>query len=287
MDVSIIIVNYNTKALTHDCLRSVFDKTFSIKFEVIVVDNSSSDGSVELIKKDFPNVKLIENADNVGFGRANNIGIRLAKGKYVFLLNSDTILINNAVKSFFNFMETSSKDNIGAIGGYLLDADHNIIHSYCDFPTIGRLFLSDIKILIGLLKQKKEEQLTVKPVDYITGADLFMSKTLLDKIGVFDPVFFIFYEETDLQYRMKRSGYERLIVPGPAIIHFEGKSTSISNQRRLLFEESKFKYLRKHHNKFLVFLYKYCYILMRIPKLLKFDYSLRENRQYFLTLLKI
>jgi len=287
MQVSLIIVNYNTKELIMDCLKSVYDKTHDIDFEVIVVDNASSDGSIELMKSEYPDVRLIENSDNLGFGKANNIGLKSAKGQYVFLLNSDTVLLNNAVKKFYDFMQENQGNMIGAIGGYLLDSKLNIIHSYNEFPTLSSLFFADLKILMDLFKRKKSEIPTVKPVGYITGADLFLSKSLLNEIGAFDPEYFMYFEETDLQYRMSESGYARLVVPGPEIIHLEGKSSSISNKRRLIFEESKFKYLKKYNNRLLVTLYKYYYILFRFPRVLKFNYSLKENIKYFVTLLKV
>lgn len=102
MNVSVIIVNYNTKELTKNCLASIFEKTKNIDFEVIVSDNGSTDGSIEMIKSDFPQVVLIENNVNLGFGKANNIAAKIAKGKYLLFLNSDTILLNNAVKEFFD-----------------------------------------------------------------------------------------------------------------------------------------------------------------------------------------
>ena len=104
-DVSIIIVNYNTKQLLADCLKSIYEQTNNIDFEVIVSDNGSVDGSIEMLKRDFSQVILIENNANLGFGAANNRGLEVAKGKYIFYLNSDTVLLNNAVKIFFDYLE--------------------------------------------------------------------------------------------------------------------------------------------------------------------------------------
>ena len=127
MDVSIIIVNYNTKQLLKDCLNSIYEHTENISFEVIVSDNGSKDGSIEMLKAEFPQVILIENNANLGFGKANNKGLAIAKGKYIFYLNSDTILLNNAVKLFFDyFEENGKKENIGALGCNLLDKQGNI-----------------------------------------------------------------------------------------------------------------------------------------------------------------
>ena len=123
MEISIIIVNYNTCDLTLQCLQSVYEKTVDVGFEVIVVDNASSDNSVEMIKKMFPQVKIIESVENLGFGKANNLGVKYANGDYLFLLNSDTILISNVIFEFYRFMQKSPQ--IAACGGNLIDASGN------------------------------------------------------------------------------------------------------------------------------------------------------------------
>jgi len=128
MDVSIILVNYNTCDLTLNCLKSIQEKVQNIEYEVFVVDNHSKDDSVEKIKQGYPNVKLIQSPNNIGFGRANNIAIKESQGKYIFLLNTDTVLMNNAVKVLFDFMEQNEK--CGACGGNLYNDDGEMIHSF-------------------------------------------------------------------------------------------------------------------------------------------------------------
>ena len=135
VDVSIVIVNYNTKELTMQCINSIFNKTEGVSFEVIVIDNSSKDGSVELLSADS-RIKFIESGGNIGFGRANNIGIKYSEGKYILFLNSDTILLNNAIKMMFDFMEQHVELKIGALGTILLNEEHNRTHSYGKLPTI-------------------------------------------------------------------------------------------------------------------------------------------------------
>ena len=127
MNVSVIIVNYNTKELTKNCLASIFEKTKNIDFEVIVSDNGSTDGSIEMIKSDFPQVVLIENNANLGFGKANNIAAKIAKGKYLLFLNSDTILLNNAVKEFFDRAVCEKNKILGCI---LVNEIGTPVHSY-------------------------------------------------------------------------------------------------------------------------------------------------------------
>ena len=239
MDVSIIIVNYNTCDVTRSCLKSVFEHTKDIDFEVIVSDNGSKDDSVKMIKQEFPQVILIENNANLGFGTANNRGLKIAKGKYIFYLNSDTILLNNAVKIFFEYWENSlEKDKIGALGCNLMDKELQVNHSYCSFPKasieiakfIRRIIVVYIKCIFNILGLNYKKyatsnnyQLYIGNVDYVTGADLFV---INDKNAYFDERFFLYYEETDLQWKIMQNGLLRKIIDGPKIIHLQGNSDS-------------------------------------------------------------
>ncbi|MBQ4407178.1 MAG: glycosyltransferase family 2 protein [Bacteroidales bacterium] len=238
MDVSIIIVNYNTCNLLRNCLNSIFKHTEDIDFEVIVSDNGSKDDSLEMIKHEFPQVVLVENNANLGFGTANNRGLKIAKGKYIFYLNSDTLLLNNAVKMFYDYWETSpEKDEIGALGGNLLDENGNIIHSYGYFPRpLKEIFLFCRKIVLVYIKcvcrlfgcslRLKKKNKTIQKtgeVEYVTGADLFL---LNNELAYFDERFFLYYEETNLQWRLMKKGLKRLVIATPKIIHLCGKSDS-------------------------------------------------------------
>lgn len=248
LDVSIIIVNYNTKDLTRNCLKSVFEQTKDISFEVIVSDNGSTDGSLEMIKSEFPQVVLIENNENLGFGAANNRGLDVAKGKYIFYLNSDTVLLNNAVKLFFDYWENSNDKQIGALGTNLLDENGCFIHSYGKFPSYKKeikiLRKQNLNILINeILSFFHIPNLHKVPytteveysgeVDYITGADLFCQN---NEFARFDEKFFLYFEETDLQYRMYQSNLKRIIITGPEIIHLTGQSNNAK-------KESIFRYI--------------------------------------------
>lgn len=237
MDVSVIIVNYNTCLYTKNCLKSVFEQTKDVEFEVIVSDNGSIDGSIEMIKTEYPQVILIENNANLGFGAANNRALKIAKGKYIFYLNSDTVLLNNAVKLFYDYWENSpQKDKIGALGGNLLDENGNWIHSYGFFPRplkeiklfIRKIFVVYIKKICNLLRinyNNLKKEIHYSPVngkvEYITGADLFVKN---NSLAFYDERFFLYYEETDLQWRMENQLLDRIIIDSPKIIHFKGVS---------------------------------------------------------------
>ena len=137
IDVSVIIVNYNTKTLTKECVDSVYAQTNGVTFEVILVDNASTDGSTDMFEED-QRIVFVESKVNLGFGKANNLGYRYAKGKYIFFLNSDTLLLNNAIGLFSHKMETAS-NSIGCMGCLLQDASSKKTHSFADFPSVGNL----------------------------------------------------------------------------------------------------------------------------------------------------
>ena len=257
LDVSIIIVNYNTKDLTRNCLKSVFEQTKNISFEVIVSDNGSNDGSIEMIKSEFPQVVLIENNANLGFGAANNRGLKIAKGKYIFYLNSDTVLLNNAAKIFFDYWENSpEKEKTGALGCVLQDENGNLIHSGGEFPKyksickerFSELVHSYTKYLLiklhldmiyqFLRKEIKNERIVSGVVDYVTGADLFM---LNDRFAKFDERFVLYYEETDLQKNLyNQTGKKSFLIDEPKIIHLLHKGR---------IEKIKFETFSTFHNK--------------------------------------
>jgi hypothetical protein len=247
MDVSIIIVNYNTRALLADCIQSVLSQTQEIEYEIIVVDNDSKDDSASYIKKHYPSVMFIHSGGNLGFGRANNLGAKFASGKYLFLLNSDTILKNNAVYMFFQYMEQQgSNDCIGAVGGYLLDREGNYGAFYVDFPSP---ILEYSRLLRKYLYPQAFLASGVLDVDGIIGADLFLPKSIFTALDGFDPSFFMYFEETDLQYRMSKLGWKRQIIPGPQIVHLEGGSfnkNGLSYKRYVMAQNSYNYYCRKH-----------------------------------------
>lgn len=238
LDVSIIIVNYNTCEITKQCIDSIFLKTRNITFEVILVDNASKDSSKNTFSKD-KRIIYIYNDDNLGFGLANNIGVKKSRGRNILFLNSDTVLINNAVKILSDFLDNNL--SVSVCGGNLYDEKMNLIHSYrMFFPSI---FWEINNISNNLLEQLiwgKNAQVnhTKKPmkVAYITGADLMIKRSCLDIIGLFSEKFFMYYEETELQYRIKKYKYGIYSLPYAKIQHLEGKSFGIKkyNINRIL-----------------------------------------------------
>ena len=289
MDVSIIIVNYNTKDLLCQCVESIYDKTYNVEFEIIVVDNDSSDGSKELFIKD-KRIRFIEAGGNLGFGKANNLGVDAAKGKYVFFLNSDTILMNNAVKLFYDYCECHKQDKLGAVGCLLENVNKEFVHSYGVFPSIwsipSNLFYAGIRLMTH--KPKKvvgnviygEEQV----VDYVTGADMFVSKATIDKYGAFDSDFFMYYEETDLCYRIKSKGYSIKSIPDAELIHLEGKSFNVSVEREKRNLNGRYLYFHKHYG----FFYNVVTDIFNVLTLLIVSIALiffpKQNKKYIIRL---
>lgn len=292
IDVSIIIVNYNTCELTKQCIDSIFEKTDGVSFEVIVVDNDSKDDSIKVLSQDS-RVNFIESGANLGFGRANNLGIKHSTGKYVFFLNSDTLLLNNAVKMLFDFMEAHKELKVGALGTILLDANHNRTHSYGNLQSCWDI----LKIEWGdhLLKRfgkrmARYDEGVVDPdspffqVGYVTGADLFCSRETIDLAGAFDPDFFMYWEETEMQHRWsKKLGVSSYIIRGPRIVHLEGKSgNNKSIMSSLKKMPSMFMYVKKTHNSFAYYMFRAFMLIGRLhmlilPKLTKQEKTLLLN----------
>ena len=234
MDVSVIIVNYNTKELTKDCIDSVFAQTSEVSFEVILVDNASTDGSIELFEKD-DRIRFIESGGNLGFGKANNLGYQYATGKYLFLLNSDTLLLNNAIKAFFLQMEQQD-ESIACMGCLLIDTKQKPTHSYGRFPTfwnelVRKPFrtLQKLPFIHNRFDGYDDGPLSVIDercfeVEYVTGADLFVRKAVADQFGLFDPDFFMYYEECEMQFRYRKHGFRSAITDTPKVQHLVGGS---------------------------------------------------------------
>ena len=274
MDVSIIIVNYNTLQLTQNCIDSIYRHTEGLEFEVIVIDNNSSDNSKAVLEQD-PRIKYIYSKENMGFGRANNVGMMLARGDYFFLLNSDTLLVNNAIKEFYD--KVSSQPQLAFYGGLLLDHSMNVTHSYSNLPTM----YSELNSLISsyalkLLRGQDKQHLSSFPsndffeVGYVTGADLFFNRKLYDKFGGFDSSFFLYYEETDWQARLKKEGIKSYILQGPSIIHLEGASSKGKNGKKKtltkkIYEKSKFHYFDRHYNVVYSYCFRVLYNLLAFP----------------------
>ena len=256
MDVSIIIVNWNTKNILRDCLRSVYEQAGDVDYEVIVVDNASADDSVEMIKSDFEKVVLLENARNKGFATANNQGMVVAKGRYVLLLNSDTVVLDGAIAKTVGFADAHLR--AGVTGCRVLNADRTLQPTCFMFPSILNMFLSSTYLYKLFPKSRffGRERMTwwdrsdVRQVEVVTGCFMLVRREAIDQVGVMDEWFFMYAEETDWCYRFRKSGWEVMFTPAGQIIHLGGQSTAkrpvaMIVQLRL----SILKFIRKHNGR--------------------------------------
>ena len=277
MEVSIIIVNYNTKQLIFDCISSVIEQTRDISYEIIIVDNASIDGSQQMIKTNFPGVILLESGSNLGFGKANNLGAAIAKGKFLFFLNSDTYLVNNALQIFLDFVSSNVDLEIGCLGTFLVDEYFVENGSGGDFPSLAKYLISRIRpILIKFSNSREVSADDKRKVDYILGADMFIPKTVFDEVGGFDERYFMYYEESDMQLSMAKLGYARLIISGPKIIHLEGKSSFNSIDKIMMVQSSAFKYYKKNRPYGEYLLFRLFCILDGLRFFLKREYPIKD-----------
>lgn len=245
-DITIIILSYNTKVLLLNCLKSVFETIKEISFEVVVVDNNSHDGSPKAVLKNFPDVRVIENSENLGFAKANNIVLRQTQSPYALLLNSDTILTQGAVKAIYDFMK--EKNDAGICAGQLLNEDGTKQNSFAYFPGMLTLLFNEslINTLSPFRKNKHSITDTAVKVDSCIGACILMKMEAVRKADFFDESFFFFFEETDLALAMHQKGWFSYIVPKAKIYHLGGQSVGHSIKSRLLFSQSRRIYYKKH-----------------------------------------
>ncbi|KQC10488.1 MAG: hypothetical protein APR62_12040 [Smithella sp. SDB] len=251
IDLSVIIVNWNTKDLLRNCLISIYQTIHDLIFEVIVVDNASSDGSVEMLEREFASVIRIINQENNGFGAANNQAFLMMKGKYALLLNSDTVLTPDAVNKLWNFCDTNEK--AGIVCGQLLNADGSKQNSVASFPSLLTLTANTslLELLFpGWFPSKRYKHALPIEVDSAIGACMMIRKKALDETGFFDEHYFFFFEETDLAYTMRLKGWKVYQVPDAFIYHLQGQSIGHNINSRVEFYRSRYQFLRKWHNPF-------------------------------------
>lgn len=288
--LSIIIVNYNTLSLTKACIDSIIEKTEGVEYEIIVVDNNSTDGSKEFFSND-KRITFIEVGDNIGFGKANNLGCQYAKGEYIFFLNSDTLLLNNAVKIFRDYAECHRDERLGAIGCLLQDGDGQRCHSYAKLTTASDILKSYFIAPFSKRKAKKfigadaeDENREEIDVGYVTGADIFVHRSVLEVCGAYDPDFFMYSEEAEMQLRFKKKGFRNVVIKTPKIVHLEGmsqvKKKSPTIKKVLMTQRSLFLYVKKTSSSFTYALFRLLFPFTRIPFLLFSKRPIRDKTTY-------
>lgn len=263
-DVSIVIVNYNVKEYLVNLLDSIQNSKGKLSFEIFVVDNNSTDGSVEYLSTRYPSVTFIANNENVGFGKANNQAIRIANGKYTLLLNPDTLINEDTLITMFKHMEKNK--STGASGCKLLNPDGTFApESRRSVPTpasaiwkvlgLTSLFPRSKKFADYYLGWKDENE--PGPIPVLSGAFMFYRTKLLQELGGFDERFFMYGEDIDLSYRTTLAGYTIDYVPATSIIHYKGESTKKQNlDYVIMFNKAMYQFFEKHYSYAYTFLFK-------------------------------
>ncbi len=256
MDLSLIIVNWNTRELLRGCLASLPAATAGLEIEIIVVDNASADGSAEMVAADFPEVRLLESGGNLGFSKANNLALPHASGHAVLLLNPDTVCPPASLTRLFRFL--NGKENVGAVGPRLIDGDLRPTISGGYFPRarfhwLGfldpkrLLFRGDLAERIVFVPKRSE---TSRPVEYIMGACFMMPRVALDLIGPLDDRFFMYFEETDWCWRAKQAGLDIWYCAETEIVHLEGQAAELASEFSLKqFQKSYRLFVEKNYGK--------------------------------------
>ncbi len=287
IDSSIIIVNFNTRDITIKCLQSIYEHTKKTEFEIIVVDNNSSDSSVEVIKRKFPRVRLINNKHNAGFGTANNQAAKIAKGKYLLFLNSDTYLTEDSIDQIINW--TKNHPYADVVACKTMDTDNNLQFSIGFFPTLIRikawaLFFDDLPIINKYFPAYHLENdrwyKQTREIDWAQGSFMFMKREVFQKTNGFDEKMFMYGEEVELQMRIRSLGYHIYFVPITSIVHLgRASSDQVSSGFTLISEFKGLLYIyQKHHPAWHLPLLKLILKIGITLRILIFEYILQRKQ---------
>jgi len=253
-DLSICIVSNNHRNYLEPCLRSIYENPSSIKLETYLVDNKSTDGSAEFVESNFPNVHVIKNEKKFGFAKNNNIAIKKSRGKYVLLLNPDTIVLNNAFERMVEFMDIHP--DAGACGAKLLNPDGSLQYSCRAIPSISTLLIrrTPLRIIFPDKKISKKYLLLdwdhnyIREVDWVLGACLLVRREVIEQVGLLDEKYPLYVEDADWCYRIKKAGWKIYYLPDAKIIHHFSQFTykKFFHKRTLIHYNGLFRFFRKH-----------------------------------------
>jgi N-acetylglucosaminyl-diphospho-decaprenol L-rhamnosyltransferase len=292
VDLSVVIVNWNTRDLLARCLESVITHCgqADLTTEILVVDNSSADGSAEMVREQFPQAQLIENSENVGFARANNQAIRPSCGRYVLLLNPDTEVRPGALQRLVRFM--AEHPAAGAAGTRLLNPDGTLQSSCHPAPTLARelwrLLHLDALRPYAVYPMARWDLNKPRVVEVIQGACLILRRATLDQVGWLDEDYFMYSEEVDLCYRLRQAGWQLYWLPQAKVVHYGGQSTQqVAAEMFLQLYQAKLIYFRKNHGWPAAQAYKLILLVAALARLLLSPLAWLEGssrRQRHLTL---
>ena len=275
-DISICITNYNARDFLRACLASIYGTVDTLSFEIIVVDNFSADGAPEMLRKEFPAVKLITNDGNTGFTRPYNQAMRLAQGHYVVMLNPDTLIFPNAIAELAKFLDTHLE--VGIVSPKVLNRDKTLQKqcrrsearpwdAICYFSGLSRLFPND-KRFAGYLMTYLDENQTHE-AEAVSGSCMMIRREVIEQIGYLDENFFAYQEDSDYCRRARLAGWKIFYHPSAQIIHYGGEGGSKVQPFRTIYEwhRSYYLYFRKHFARDYFFLFNWIYYLAMFSKL--------------------
>lgn len=303
MDLSIILVSWNVRDLLRQCLESIRQQSFDYapvadppadpagprganprgagddrgRTEIIVVDNASTDGTVEMLRAEFPDVRVIANSENVGFTRGNNQALAQTQRHYLFLLNPDTELRPGALQTLIVYMDAHPR--VGMVGPKLVQADGSLQSSRRRFPTLATAFFESTKLQQWVPRNRiltryymlDTSDDVAQEVDWITGSAMFVRREVYEQVGGFDEGFFMYSEELDWCYRVKKAGWQIVYLPSVQIVHHGGKSSEqVLAQRDIHFHSSKVRFFRKYRGAFVA-------EFLRVFLLLMFAFQFAEE----------
>jgi N-acetylglucosaminyl-diphospho-decaprenol L-rhamnosyltransferase len=288
--LSIIIVSWNTTSFLENCLASISANPPTSPFENWVVDNASTDDSPRIVRERFPQVHLIENRENVGFARANNQAIRRCAGKYVLLLNPDTLVKSGALQALMDFLDKHPE--AGAVGARIINSDGSLQIASHPRPTLSReiwrLLHLDALFPYAVYPPSKWRTNQPQEVDVLIGACLLLRKEVLDQVGFLDEDYFMYSEEVDLCYRIQRAGWHLFWIPEAEVVHFGGQSTQqVATEMFLNLYRSKFKFFRKNYGWLAAQIYKLILMIAAFSRLILAPFVIFEpasRRRQHLTL---
>lgn len=247
VDLSIILVTWNNKQYLEPCLRSLYARPMNSGFEIVIVDNGSNDGSQTMLRNEFPEAHLIQNNENVGLSRASNQGIQASSWRYVLLLNNDTLVNSASLDTMVEFMD--AVPDAGAAGGRLLNPDGSFQCGYARFSTLTQEFLIATglgeHLWIGYPSHGQSD--CVKVVDWLSSACLILRRSALEQVGLLDEQYFVYGDETDLQFRLKQAGWKVYYLPNVTTIHYGGRSMNRWRRRKLVYR-GKLLFFKKRYS---------------------------------------
>ncbi|HMR98885.1 MAG TPA: glycosyltransferase family 2 protein [Anaerolineales bacterium] len=267
VDMSIVLVCWNNKAYLDPCLKSLYDGGLKSSFDVVVVDNGSTDGSQKMLAEKYPQVKLIQNAGNVGLGKASNQGIEATNGRHVLLLNNDTLVNAPALDVLVEYLDAHPK--AGATAGRLLNPDGSFQSGFAPFSTLLEEFLivTHIGELLWAGYPSHGDAQEIKETGWMSSACLLVRRTALDQIGLLDEGYFIYGDEADLQYRLNKAGWKVVFLPNSSIVHFGGRSMDRWKRRKMVYR-GKMMFYKKNYGFVSAFFLRVLFFFMSLVKLL-------------------